>query len=174
MIELREITTGDRDYPFVERLFLGAFPEEERRPEEAQRRNVDAEPRFHCLLASADGRPVGFITYWDFPRFSYVEHFATDPTVRGGGLGAQIFQEALLRFPRPVLLEVEPPEDEMTRRRVGFYRRQGLTLRENIPYVQPPYREGGESVELILMTAPSFLPTPADIALLHREVYANL
>ena len=49
-----------------------------------------------------------------------------------------------------VILEVERPEDEMSRRRIGFYERCGFTLCKQ-DYLQPPYRKGGEAVPLYLM-----------------------
>ena len=51
----------------------------------------------------------------------------------------------------PVVLEVEIPADEMSKRRIGFYERLGFKL-DNHVYHQPPYREGGEWLEMRLMT----------------------
>ena len=36
------------------------------------------------------------------------------------------------------------PEDEMAVRRIGFYRRNGFHLWDNVPYLQPSYGEGRE------------------------------
>ncbi|MCS2918128.1 hypothetical protein NXW71_08215 [Parabacteroides merdae] len=43
------------------------------------------------------------------------------------------------------------PTDEMSKRRIGFYERLGFKL-DNQVYHQPPYREGGEWLEMRLMT----------------------
>ena len=40
---------------------------------------------------------------------------------------------------RPMVLEVELPEDALTRRRIGFYERHGLVF-NSYPYLQPPMR----------------------------------
>jgi len=53
-------------------------------------------------------------------------------------LGSKLVQWAAA-LGQPLLLEVEPPVDEMTRNRILFYEGLGLTLREDIDYVQPPY-----------------------------------
>ena len=61
MMTIRDINTSDSNYPWVESLLIGSFPEDERREMAAQRINVDDEPRFHCCLAEDDGRPVGLL-----------------------------------------------------------------------------------------------------------------
>lgn len=52
---------------------------------------------------------------------------------------------------KPVVLEVEMPEDEMSRRRIGFYARQGFLLWEDHDYMQPPYRAGDAPLPMRLM-----------------------
>ena len=49
-MKLTNIKTNHPHYPFVEKLFLDAFPESERRPVDAQRRNVDENETFSCYL----------------------------------------------------------------------------------------------------------------------------
>lgn len=151
MITIRDINTDDSHYPWVEALMLDAFPEDERRDTAAQRANVDSNPCFHCCLAEDDGRPIGLFCYWDFGSFCYCEHFATDPFLRNRGYGSQVLRSAIERIGRPLVLEVEMPADNMSRRRIGFYRRHGLHLWEDVEYVQPPYRDGGNSLPMMLM-----------------------
>lgn len=175
MIHLREIHTADADYAFVEALWLQAFPEIERRDTAAQRQNTDTNPLFHCLLAtSPEGEPIGFLTYWDFGSYCYGEHFATDMRLRNRGYGGQIIREAIDYIARPLVLEVELPQDDLSRRRIGFYQRNGLTLWQDIPYVQPAYRVGGEALPMLLMAASDLEPNRcADqvIRTIHRHVY---
>lgn len=175
MIELNEITTADGNWPFVESLFLEAFPVDERRPVEAQRDNVDNDARFHCLLATDDDAPVGFITYWDFESYCYCEHFATAPLSRNGGRGSIILQRLLQLTGKPLVLEVEPPADEMTRRRVAFYSRNGLVLHDDFSYIQPSYRPDGKPVPLKLMSSPSIDPDSLEAIAgsIHRVVYGK-
>jgi hypothetical protein len=174
MIELNEITTAHRDWDFVENLFLSAFPEVERRPVDAQRHNVDNEPRFHCLLAVENSaRPVGFFTYWEFDIFCYCEHFAIAPEARNGGRGAQVIEAVMDRLDKPVVLEVEHPDDEMAHRRIGFYQRHGLTLFDGYDYIQPPYRPDGQPLPLLLMGSEGIAADALDdiAASIHRTVY---
>ena len=83
--------------------------------------------------------------------YTYVEHFAIDPAARNGGIGAEAMKQFLVFCGTPVVLEVEMPTDEMSKRRIGFYERLGFKL-DNQVYHQPPYREGGEWLEMRLMT----------------------
>lgn len=158
MIQLRPIRTNDASYAFVENLFLTAFPEDERRDIEAQRYNTDNNLLFHCYLAEEDNEPVGFFTFWDFGAFCYGEHFAIAPNRRNGGYGQQTIRALLKLINRPMVLEVELPKEEMSRRRIGFYERQGFTLWEKVPYMQPPYREGGHSIPMYLMATDGLNP----------------
>ncbi len=174
MTDIRQIHTSDGTYEFVERLFLSAFPEDERRDITAQRYNTDNNPLFHCMLAEDNGQPVGFFTYWDFRRFCYGEHFATDTTYRNHGYGSQILSAILERIAKPLVIEVEMPDNELSMRRIGFYQRNGMHLWEDYNYMQPAYRPNGNTLPMLLMSSGG-LDSENDFAevvsIIHREVY---
>lgn len=177
MLTLRPITTTDRHYDFAEALFLSSFPTVERRDTAAQRHNVDHAEQFTLFLAEDDGEPVGFITLWDLGRFSYCEHFATDPSQRNKGYGSQIIDMILGRLPHPLVLEVELPDDDLARRRIDFYRRHGFRLMEQFAYTQPPYRPEDSPLPLLLMVAgdESRQPDLTEVAAsIHACVYGQL
>lgn len=153
MIALTRINTESKHYPWTEQLWIESFPENERRDPDAQRSNADNNRMFNYMLATENGMPIGLFTYWDFGKFIYCEHFATSPDVRGKGHGAEIVRQILKQTAKPLVLEVEMPEDEFSRRRIKFYERAGLRLWSDIDYVQPPYRDGGESLPMLLMAS---------------------
>ena len=177
MLSLRQIHTSHPAYPFVEQLFVAAFPEDERRDLPAQRYNVDHNPAFHCMLAEDEGTPVGFFTYWDFGRFCYGEHFATDPALRNHGYGSKILNAVLTHIGKPLVIEVEIPNNELSIRRIDFYRRNGMHLWEGYDYIQPAYRTHGNALPMLLMASRGLTPA-ADFAevvrTIHCEVYALL
>ena len=177
MLSLRQISTTDPAYPFVEQLFVTAFPEDERRDLTAQRHNTDHNPAFHCMLAVDEGMPVGFFTVWDFGRYCYGEHFATDPALRNHGYGSKILNAVRLRIGKPIVIEVEIPNNELSIRRIDFYRRNGMHLWEGYDYIQPSYRPHGNALPMLLMASRGLTPA-ADFAevvrTIHREVYALL
>lgn len=151
-----------------------AFPPEERRPEACFRRLADEEPRFGCHAVLCEGRLAGLLTCWRLDDMVYIEHLATLPALRGGGLGARALEALKADCSSAIVLEVEPPVDELTCRRIGFYRRNGFTLWAGSPYRQPPYGPGLPPVDLLLMVCGP-LDESADFGrvrrLLHTVVY---
>ena len=74
MIKLQPISTSDlQHYKFMEELLVDAFPPEEYRQLEELREYTDRTGNFHNNIIFDDDLPIGFITYWDFDRFYYVE-----------------------------------------------------------------------------------------------------
>ena len=115
---------------------------------------------------------IGLLTTWHFEKFIYIEHFAIAPALRSLGYGTEALLTFIKRQNRPIILEAEPPTDELSTSRVRFYQRCGLTLYE-YPYIQPAYTPPSHPVELRLMGTLDTLATPlAHVSdTLHREVY---
>ena len=150
MIRLQPISTSDlQHYKFMEELLIDAFPPEYRQLEQL-REYTDRTGNFHNNIIFDDDLPVGFITYWDFDSFYYVEHFATNPALRNGGYGKRTLEYLCNYLKRPIVLEVERPIEEMAKRRISFYQRQGFTLWEK-DYSQPPYKPGDDFLPMYLM-----------------------
>lgn len=163
-------------------LYEAAFPPEERRPTPRWLELVAGDDgRFEITeVRTADGRFAGFITTWDLTTCRYVEHFAILASERGGGIGGAAFDDLMERVGndgKPLVLEVEEPADDLSRRRIGFYERHGMHLLRETPYVQPPYHAGGQPLPMKLMTSwePERLgreETARIIREIHREIYA--
>ncbi|MDE5636736.1 MAG: GNAT family N-acetyltransferase [Alistipes sp.] len=169
----RVVSTSTPDYAFVERLMEVAFPAEERRERAAQRLLTDSERRFSCHVVCDGGEPVGFVTWWNFDDFRYVEHFAMSPGVRNRGYGARVMERILdMRPAKPTVLEVELPENDMARRRVGFYERQGFELWPD-EYSQPPYSAAGCWVPMRMM-AYGNLTRERDFARVRDSLYRTV
>lgn len=158
MIRLQPISTSDfQHYKFMEELLIDSFPPEEYRQLDELREYTDRTGNFHNNIIFDDDLPVGFITYWDFDRFYYVEHFATNPALRNGGYGRRTLEYLCNHLQLPVVLEVERPAEDtegmaedMARRRISFYQRQGFVLWEK-DYYQPPYKPGDDFLPMYLM-----------------------
>ena len=115
---------------------------------------VNIEPvscNFFIVLLSDENKAVGFISYWEWNDFSYVEHFAVDSSCRGSGYGATAMTELLKRINNPAVLEVEKPLDNISQRRIRFYERLGFVLCTR-SYTQPPYSPEKQPLELYLMS----------------------
>ena len=140
------------DLELVDYVYHTSFPEEERRPFNLFCDLLETSDIFKLFIIKNGDVSVGFITLWDFGGFAYVEHFALHPERRGGGAGAFVINDIYNMIDKPVVLEVEPPTDEIAIRRIGFYERAGFILHADLDYIQPPYVKGGESLHLKLMT----------------------
>lgn len=143
--------TADPLLDLVEKTYISSFPENERRDFFLVRELLADDDRFELYALLKDGVYAGFITSWLFEEFVYVEHFAIDESARNGGIGAKAMNQFLSLHEVPVVLEVEIPDGEMSKRRIGFYERLGFTLHPHV-YHQPPYREGEGWLEMRLMT----------------------
>ena len=135
----------------VENTYNDSFPEAERRAFSLVRELVKDEPRFTVYTLFKDQVYAGFITAWSFGTFIYVEHFAIDASARNGGIGGESMKQFMALCDAPVVLEVEMPTEEMSKRRIGFYERLGYVLDDHV-YFQPPYRQGEPLLEMRLMT----------------------
>ena len=173
MLRLQRITTADTAlYNFMENLMKQAFPPAEYRELDELRLYTDTKPHFYNNIILEEDRPIGFFTYWDFDTFYYAEHFAIDPTLRNGGYGKQVLGLLCDTLPRPIVLEVEMPEDEMACRRIGFYQRNGFTLWPN-DYNQPPYRPGDGFLPMRLMVHGA-LDCEKDFAYVQKRIYTEV
>ncbi|BEH00487.1 GNAT family N-acetyltransferase [Bacteroides sedimenti] len=176
MITIQRIHTSDKEYyRFAENLLADAFPVEERRELSLQRDYTDHNNRFHNNILLSNEEPVGFISYWDFDRFCYVEHFAIDPSLRSNGYGQKVLTSLKEKLQCPIVLEVELPEEEISIRRIGFYQRHGFQLWKE-EYQQPPYRKGDGYLPMWLM-ADGDLNCEKDFEVvrdcIYKEVYNN-
>lgn len=174
MIRLQRITTADKTlYDYMERLMSASFPPEEYRMPEEQRKYTDTKTEFHNNIVLQDNNPIGFITYWDFRQFYYVEHFAISSEQRNGGHGKHVLNHLCRQLKRPIVLEVEIPKEEMAQRRIRFYQRNGFVLWERT-YLQPPYKSGDCYLPMFLMVHGDILCEDSfDIIkeCIYREVY---
>ncbi len=145
--EIRD--TNCADYAYMEKLLVASFPKEERRDMEQQRHNCRENMLFHPMLIRDGEARIGLLNYWQLGDMAYIEHFATSPDLRGRGFGQMALEEMARLSPRTVL-EVEMPDNDLARRRIGFYRRCGFDLC-NLSYQQPPYRKGDGWLPMLLM-----------------------
>lgn len=136
----------------IYQLLLTSFPDDERRPYDAQR-EVFSDPRYHVFILPGKNDAIrAMISIWQFEDFAFIEHFAVAPACRNQGLGAQILQEVLQTLSCPVCLEVELPQTVLARRRIAFYTRNGFFLND-YPYKQPPYSREKHPIDLLMMTS---------------------
>lgn len=126
-------------YTAFEELYRNSFPPFEQRTEEQQ---IDAfsSPYYHLNVYRKNESLIGFISYWDFNTYLYIEHFAIHNRHRGKEYGHTLLKEFVQEGNKIVILEIDPVVDEISAARFRFY--QKCNFYEN-PYnhIHPPYRE---------------------------------
>ena len=142
--------------PFAQSLYESTFAWHERRNWQ-QLLALLGEPdmNFGVILKQAmPGEPVGFVIWWEFGEWLYVEHMAIEPDVRGEGYGKQVITYLAHLSGNKLVLEVDLPNSINAERRIGFYEGLGLVVCP-ITYIQPPYRKGEAPTPMSLMSMPS-------------------
>lgn len=132
-------------------LYEQSFPLHEQRFA-AHQAQAMGDPRFFCESVWENGELLALLFSWRLEDICYVEHYAVNSSLRGGGLGSQILREFCQREGK-VVLEIDPLVDEISRRRKGFYERLGFCANP-WPHAHPPYRKANAPHELIVMSWP--------------------
>ncbi len=114
----------------------------------------------------------GMFGIWDFDDVRYIEHFAVEESERNGGFGGRLLDEYIKMENKSVILEVELPGEEITDRRIGFYKRHGFKFNE-YDYIQPPMEEGKNPVPLRIMSYPTEI-TEDEFLRYKKELYKRV
>lgn len=146
-------TTDHVALPFVQQLYEASFPLAERRDWQQVLRLI-GHPPMKVQLIRDHSVDIGFAITWQIGSWQYLEHLAIDPSLRGKQYGSLVMQLVIESSLHRLVLEVEPPTDEISRKRIRFYERNGLILAP-FDYTQPPYRKGGAPVPMHLMSMPA-------------------
>ena len=174
MIQIQAINRSNNEQQvFVQQVLKQCFPFEEYPDFEKLNNLIRYKKEFICNIVMKDEDPIGIFNYWDLPRFIFIEHFAILPENRDKSLGLQTMNLFLEQAQLPIILEVEPPETEIQKRRIAFYERLGFHLWTS-EYVQPPYRSDFEGIPMQLMCFGQLDETEHFkhiLSLLYRVVY---
>ena len=152
-MKLHRITQiNDPLYKKALELYRISFPPHEQR-EAFSQRQILQQDAYHFDVVCDDEKFIGEILYWDIGGTYYIEHFCVLPAMRNKHYGQKILNAYRTT---PLILEIDPPVDEISIRRKGFYERCGFV--EN-PYqhIHPPYHAGNHGHELIIMSSPRAL-----------------
>lgn len=162
----------EKDFEQIFEIMEKGFPPSERRSKEKQRGLLTTE-EYNVFGLKEDDDLLGFIAEWNGPEYRFIEHLAVNEEFQGKGIGSKLLTEYHRLSDKPVILEVEPPENEIQKRRVKFYERNSYHLTEH-GYVQPSINENIKGVPLVLMSYPDRLTNPQFLSVkewLFRTVY---
>ena len=140
---------ANNDFNAVYKIMQDSFPKNEIRSYKGQNALLN-EKEYSLFIKKENAEIICFIGVWNLDDFVFVEHFAVSEKHRGKGVGSEILHELKARICSPIVLEVEPPVDPKTRKRIAFYEKNGLFFHDYY-YVQPPLEKEREEVELRIM-----------------------
>ncbi|MBQ8900442.1 MAG: GNAT family N-acetyltransferase, partial [Akkermansia sp.] len=108
-------------------IYESAFPRSERRSLAQHERATRSEPTFHCKQLMLGEKVVGLLFYRELPSCLFVEHLAVAEQCRGLGVGTAALKW-LQEQGKLLILEIEPPQDAPSRRRLAFYLISAITM----------------------------------------------
>ncbi len=103
-------------YNDFKRLYSQSFPIFEQRTETQQEYAFNNE-NYHLIGYCSEGSFIGFISFWEFKDYLYIEHFAINNEIRGKGYGSTILNKFIKSTPKTILLEIDPIIDDISNAR---------------------------------------------------------
>lgn len=164
---LNKIKTEDFDFIYSE--MEKNFISDERRDYGPAKNLLDCDA-YSIYHITDSGTNIGFVTVWNVSDYAFIEHLVVYEKYRNRGYGS-IALSLMKKAFNSIVLESEPPTDDIKARRIAFYERNGF-CQNDYPYIQPAYRNGGCGVRLILMSYPDTISDiEKTISELYRQVY---
>lgn len=120
----------------VSELYEEAYPIEERTETERLLRMIEDCPEmtFNAIMDENDVF-AGMAVVWELGICRYLLYLAVLREKRNLGIGAAALSALQMESPLPIILEVELPSDELKRRRIGFYERNGFHIETENPRI---------------------------------------
>lgn len=151
-ITFERVTRQNADnFNWAYELLCESFPANERRTLKAQKEILE-HPDYRLCVAMCGNVKVGVVGYFETPSFIYFENFCTAPQLRNSGFGSEILKALVAKYAdRLFVLEAELPVDELTTRRIGFYKRNGMQVNV-FDHIQPHYNKGDADLHLLVLS----------------------
>lgn len=144
---------ADKGWQAALELYSNSFPYKEQRSE-ADFLQALEDPHFEADGIWRGDEFIGILYHWRTAAWYYLEHLAISPALRGQNMGSK----ALSAFceGKRVILEIDPPVDDISIRRLHFYQRLGF-IENPQEYIHPSFRHPFEHHKLVLMSYPTTL-----------------
>lgn len=150
--------------------FRGFVPDERREIDDLIALLGTQEFSMHMILMY--DKPAGFITFWKFDHFVYIEHLAITEQFRNRKIGETAIKMIADSVDSPIVLEVQHAADPVSIGRVAFYQRLGFEIIDD-NYEQPAYSPEKKSKKLLLLSNRANMPEPVEeiVQQIHKTVY---
>ncbi len=146
--------TNSTEFKEAWKIYEEAFPEDERRNLKDQTKLMEENKFYSFYGVIKEENLVAIIAEWDFGTFRFIEHFAIKKNLRGKGIGTELLKNYLPQKENKVVLEVERPKDEISKKRISFYERLNFFL-NSFDYIQPAYDENKKPLPMFIMSYPN-------------------
>lgn len=150
-MEKELVRLAEKDFDRIYNILEYSFPSDERRGYDEQKALFCNKNYCVYALKNEKDHIIAFITVYEFEKFTFAEHFAVAKEYRNCGIGSEVLGLLKNTVKSPICLEVELPESEIAKRRIGFYKRNGFYFNE-YDYIQPAYSKDKSPVPLKIMT----------------------
>lgn len=141
------------EFDKVFKLMKESFPESEYQTYEKQQKLLNTKEYKILTKYDENKNLIAFMALWDFPELVFIEHLAVSPLCRGGGIGTKFMKEVMEKYNKQIILEIEPPKNDIAAKRCRFYERLGFSICD-FEYYQKPLRENQPKLRLNLMSYP--------------------
>ncbi len=167
---LRQVTDPvNEEIRQIEAIYITSFPPGEREPFQPLLQSVRRGR--HLLFLANEGAAIAgfaFLSRLSRVQCCYLEYLATAPGFRNRGIGARMLSYLRERLQqegeaRAILLEVDSPdlegltseENDIRKRRIGFYARNGAALLDtNGAYCAPDLLDRSQRIAMEIMKIP--------------------
>jgi len=156
----------------VIQLYEQSFPEHERRDTANFITTLQHASLQFCSWHDAQGQVRALSSLWQHAQFAYLEYLAISPAQQGHGHGSAILKHILAQNPgKPLILDIDPPLDAHSRRRLAFYEKMHFEANEQFNFRHPPYRAGGQPFAMLVLCCPQRLEPElfAEFCRFHRD-----
>ncbi len=178
MLTLKRIVDkAEKEFEKAYEIYQMSFPEHERRSKSDQINCICDKDHHLTAILSDENEVVGLVSFWKTAKFLYIEHFAIHESQRGKSLGTKVLQKLINESDLPIILEIEPPTDEMSKKRKSFYERLGFFMHDYV-FIHPAFQKNQPKHQLMIMSNPkidddtyfSFLSYLNEVVLKYSEV----
>ena len=143
---------SDKGWAEAWALYEASFPDNERWNAAGYDRAL-GDPHFEADGIWCGDRFAGILFHWNAGDYRYVEHLAISLALRGRDMGSRALSAFCKKAGR-VILEIDPPVDDISIRRQHFYERLGFVANP-YEYIHPSFRRPFTPHRLILMSYPA-------------------
>ena len=149
---------GDLSYwTKVEKIYIDAFPEEERQTCETIKNRIESN-QIKLFVVNYNQTIIGFALVWEISLLTthYIEYLAIAKEYRSNGIGEFILSSIKQNIGKEKLIvEMEDPAIDLTDidkiRRFKFYQKNNFELIKNINYKMPALNSENAAISMFLL-----------------------